>query len=314
MVQPDGEPVPPSASGSEDQSPEFWPVDGWWRLSPGAALSHAYQDFESGVAYYRLEADRSPPWVEKELWSRLREAYLQANRRAEVARRLVRPQTGGSLVVPSSVATGRKAYEREDREYWETILQCVNEDAEPRALPVPASSIESPAAVWSLYRATLLFAVSRGLPGIREEVVDLDGGTAVVVELDEVLHTRLSTLLNRLAHPRSDRALACLARVARCYLLGLDQELAVMARAALEAYLSHLRGLPESAEDKLANLIDQCQTRSLLSDDAIEAAKLVKAAGNDAAHGRTLTVTPDHLLQALATALAGSPGSKVTRR
>lgn len=232
---------------------------------------------------------------------RLREAYLKARRFAEVASSLVRPVTGPWLVVPPHLTKGRKDFEEWNRDQILSILEL---DAEQDSTHLEGPSLDNAAGAWCLYNVTIVFEVARCLPGIFREVIDRAGGSYTHVAFDNVTHDRVRTLLNHLARTQSDRARPYLRLVARCYLLDMGPELAVMARAALEAYLTEIRGLDDTSHELLENMIDQCGVHHLLSEESLEAAHLIRKAGNNVAHGRPSGETSDAILHNLATAFA----------
>ena len=296
MNSPDFDPPAPGDS-SEYVIPE--PPEDWWLNSPGVALSDAFTAFEHGVNYYSLERGDCSRDLSPEAWQRLREAYTRAKLFVDIALTLVRPQ-GASLLVPSHLTKGRKAFEQWGKN---EIARFLDGDAEPQPLDPGPPSLENSAGAWCLYKTTIAFRLARELPGIYEEIVDIDGGTMTTVRFDDVAHDRIRSLLNRLLSDPGRKASQYLMRVARCYALGMAPELAVMCRATVEAYLKDLRGLPPESREGLDQLIDQCSSLGLLSIDARDAAARLQSAGNNAAHGRTVSDTSETLLADLCAAV-----------
>ena len=276
----------------------------WWTLTPGAALQDAYNSFEHGRDYYALDAEEPVGPGSDQLndgtWSRLHDAYSAATRRAETARRLLEPASRKVIRVPPHVAAGRKAYEEEYRLWLQDELSL---DVTGRSAP----DLESSSASWYVYRAALLFAISRSLPGVQDVLVSEDGDTVTNVAYDDVVRQRVTTLLGCLARSGAGQAIPYLERVSRCYLLGLHEELAVMARSALDAFLGELCGMADEVGPRLGDLVSHAYRQGSISRGAMEAADRLRRAGNDAAHGRPLQRTPEQLLGDLAQAFE-SPG------
>jgi hypothetical protein len=88
----------------------------------------------------------------------------------------------------------------------------------------------------------------------------------------------------------------------------MTTELALVARAALEAYLKNdVRGLGETRGETLDNLIEQCRNKGILPAEVLERANRIRLAGNDAAHGRDIEVSAEVILGDLAAALDAQP-------
>lgn len=107
------------------------------------------------------------------------------------------------------------------------------------------------------------------------------------------LADRSLVLLDYLVGTESERARRYLERVAECFVLGLEAELATMSRAVLESALASLelealveevtnvRGAPHAS---LSDWIEAATRAGLLDSDARVAADAVRQAGNDAIH------------------------------
>ena len=127
-----------------------------------------------------------------------------------------------------------------------------------------------------------------------------------------VLASRICSLLGYLVRYPNQRAAEYLGRVARCYLLDLPVELAVMARATLDVALQEI--VPDTEIQKhfgrqvrervgLAVRLEYFKGLALLKDGAATAADRLKEAGDAAAHGRERQFTADSLLTDLAEVL-----------
>jgi hypothetical protein len=116
------------------------------------------------------------------------------------------------------------------------------------------------------------------------------------------LAERTVELSQYVSRVRGERAIQYLARVSRCYLYGMNAELAVMARSALEALLDHeipeaqVRAVRRLSSNQRTGLTDYIQVAqgTLLTGDAIRAAWKVKQLGDDAVHVSTETVGDPH--------------------
>lgn len=106
------------------------------------------------------------------------------------------------------------------------------------------------------------------------------------------LAEKVTTLTGFAVRVDSHRAREFLGRVSRCYLYGMDAELAVMARASLEAVLEErldeqevrkMRRIPKHLRVGLADLIAVADG-TILSTEGAAAARKLKQVGDEAVH------------------------------
>jgi len=106
--------------------------------------------------------------------------------------------------------------------------------------------------------------------------------------------SRTLELLDYLVRARGERTKAYLSRVAKCYIRGMDTELAVMARAVLEAALE-AAPLEDAVDQVMRNsrgkrfvpldgLIEAASLAGAFDEDARLAAHAIREAGNSAVH------------------------------
>jgi len=128
--------------------------------------------------------------------------------------------------------------------------------------------------------------------------------------LPSELAERLLRLLEFSVLTKSERTQAYLRRVARCFILDLGPELAVMCRAVVEASLEHLdleeavNSVLERKNKKghpgLVDWLDAASDVGLLDDGGRRAAENIRTSGNDAIHAAPdLARSPVELMQDL---------------
>jgi len=123
------------------------------------------------------------------------------------------------------------------------------------------------------------------------------------------LADRTVQLLEFLVKTESPAAHRYLERVARCFVLGLGAELAVMSRSVLESALHSLdleslvdrrRAAQGGGHSSLVDWIEAATSAGLLDERANKAAHFVRQAGNDAVHAAAgVEAAPEEILSSL---------------
>lgn len=104
---------------------------------------------------------------------------------------------------------------------------------------------------------------------------------------------RLRKLLPHLGENLPGDVRTYLERLARCYVMGMDVELALVARAVLEAvlasrrppeYMRKVKGLDPRAFVYIRDWLEEAESEGLLTPAGLQAAKRIQRSGNQVAH------------------------------
>jgi hypothetical protein len=290
---------------SEGWMPE--PTTDWWLARPGRLLRRAYEDLALGITSLGLDHPEQPPdsALDAGHWAKLQQAYAGAMQVAGAACSLLAPSKGISLYAPP---TTERCLDADVARALYEINQSTGREAADG--PGPCDSITHPAAPYHVFVTTLLLEVVRLLPGISKERMDEDF-SPTVVKTDQALVERVEALVGHLARSPAERSSRYLRLVSRCYLLGLVPELAVMARAAVEAALEDV-GTDESIRQRvggkhavgLGQRIEYCRSVGIFDSTAYKSAMRLKDDGDDTVHNVPQHAPPaDETLMRLMTVL-----------
>lgn len=256
----------------------------WLHDSPHMSFEDAHwvvwdnypNDFE---AFWGLRSEACPEYLEADDWEEYRRLYQLATKLGQGVVRLVRPRR-----LPERALTGLGELRRE-ADHDEQLLRDVLEKVRDHGAEDLAEQI----------RDLIVYGT---VGGARAKATFFDNAMQIVAhehfgyDLDGYAE-RMIQLVGHLTRTENSRTQAFLARVAECYIRGMDPEFAVMARAVMQSALE--RVLPEEDARNLvreheggrlglAGHIDAAITAGMVDDEVHEAMKRIKDAGDDAAH------------------------------
>lgn len=240
-------------------------------------------------AFWGMDQHEPPEHLDGDTWREYRSAAQLVERLAQGASQLVRP---------------RKTTDEKIAQYPWLI-----EEADRMRTAVIAMMEENPEIFprdmwWKVFELLSALGNPEGKRRFMSACMQLEV-VRLYPENTEEKAERLFALVTYLTRKPSQRCREYLPRVAECYVRGLDVELAVMARAVLEAALQD--EFPD--ERNLERRIQIAVSRGLFQSDAFDAANRLRTAGNAAAHADlSLKVDPDAVMGDLFNCLTAMDG------
>jgi hypothetical protein len=266
------------------------------------AVDITWNNYEDDYeAYWGIRAAEAPAHLTHEEWLALRDAFAMGKEAGKVAL---------ALVASQSVTAERIAQMREVEQFarrFDDALRNGREAARRDSDPERVAAFdhfrtpyiaEDPRTLFGVFNNALQFALAGDLvPSIGRA-----GDRA----------RRLLELVMEISNPR---VAAYLSRVARCYCLDLPTEMAVMARATIDAALEELVpdevversvGANRRGQISLASRVQAAFAIDAIDKESFDALQGVKSAGDNAAHASPGLVPPsEEQLNTLAKALGG---------
>jgi hypothetical protein len=263
------------------------------------ALDGVASDFpDDFLTHWGLQSSEPPPHLERDEWLELRRIYGTASQLASIAGALVQRKGVGKdrLALGALLQQEANRQQRQIEDLLDRAKLELNDADYGRLfgllfLPVSPNDSRTKAAV---FENTLQIAAM-------QQFVQQPGRLA----------RRLQSLATYLVRHANDRTAEYLARVAKCYVLDMGAELAVMSRAALESALESVLDDDEVRRtvgaDRFIGLerrLEYCSAKGILDLPTRRAADFVKEVGDLAAHAApNFSVDLDRLVQSLAAVL-----------
>lgn len=269
----------------------------------GAALEFAESDFREDFAdVWRLEAASPPAGMDHDDWLACRRVYGMARQVADVAMLLVRRKGIGEqrLAVGDQLQADAQAH----NQHLDELLESVKPHLEPHDFARVRAQLDRPSA-----------DDPRSRRDIFVNTLQLAARSIFPPTLDEVA-VRIEALVKFAVSAQNERTNAFLGRVATCYCLGLQTELAVMARAVLDTALQEVvpdepvrqaLGIPKRDRVGLSARLRYIDHLDLISGAPRHAMDRLKRAGDDAVHTAPgLEPQPDSIMSDLLAALSAA--------
>jgi hypothetical protein len=267
------------------------------RFTLAQALDDAASDFVSAFRQHLgLDGTEPPSHLDKDDWLAAKRLAGEAEKAAALASTLITRKGSGRKMQPMMEVMAAEA-ERHQRDI----------DAVQRRIEALVPDVNR----WKLYVALAPSDVSdpRAAHAIFQTLLQQQA-LELQPELG-ALTRRLCALLDYVVRYPNPRAAEYLGRVARCYILDMLPELAVMARASLDVALCEI--VPDAdvrrylrMQDRervgLGARLEYFKGMGLLK-EASTSAERIKEAGDAAAHGNPLQCSPDRVLADLAEVL-----------
>jgi len=271
----------------------FYPKPGY-RL--GDAVEFCISEYSSEFEeYWGHEAPSPPEGVELDTWVRYVHLAASARRLAQDASRLVKP--GGvqpsEWTLPDILQSDAKDHDRKIEQLLQEVRDRYGDEIAVLVQQHTSEShLDDPRVQNMFFENAFELEVARlFLPDVSNQA------------------RRALGLLRQSHRHHGRKSTAYLERVARCYVLDLAPEMAVMSRAVLETAIEErisdadvidLVGFGKGGHVGLDRRIEYIEARGLLSASALSSARVIKRAGDAAAHGDLDQVpTCDELLTAL---------------
>lgn len=249
-------------------------------LAIEGAIEFFNQDFKERWA---LNGNEPPTDVDWEEWYELLSLREAARKLVAAALHLFRPGglTRRDVNLPAQLVAAAEAEETAQAEFLRQLKALGNEDQNWQAMEAFLKPrLPDPERLKYRFFSTALQMelAERALPSLYS------------------MSNRLLKLLDHLASESDAGVLRYLERVAHCYIYDMPLEMAVMARALVEAalekrlpsdYMRKVRGIRKHERVSLSLLIDEAAAAGLLDGDTEVAAKWIKENGDAAAHGRS---------------------------
>jgi hypothetical protein len=229
------------------------------------------------IDYWGVEASTCPDWLTEDEWLECRRLYGLAQKMANIGTTLLRRKGvgQGQLSEAAWIHQEAKTFQGQVESVLERIedVQLRSELQEILELPFRPSD---PRTKHSLFQSTLELEVAAAIPYSPGRMAD-----------------KLRTLAQHLVSTGNTRAVKYLSRVARCFLLDMPEEFAVMARTVLDVSLQEilsddgavLKQVGGGPHVTLDTRLRYCESMGIFEGDVLRAARNVKRVGDDAAHG-----------------------------
>lgn len=233
-------------------------------------------DFE---VFWGLRDETCPEYLEADDWEEYRRLYNLASRLGQGVVHLVRPRR-----LPERTLTGLGELRRE-ADHEEQLLQDLVSKLRDQGAGDVADQIREMVIHGSV-------GGSRAQAAFFQNAMEIVAHNHFGYDLGGYAE-RMIELIDHLTRTENARTQAYLARVAECYIRGMDPEFAVMARAVMETALE--RVLPEEAARSLVRMgksgrlglgghIDAAVTAGMVEDEVEQAMQRIKDAGDHAVH------------------------------
>jgi hypothetical protein len=276
----------------------------WFHDSPHMSFEDAHwvvwdnypHDFER---FWGLKDDTCPEHLNADDWDEFRRLYDLAQRLGDGVIRLVRPKR-----IPDRALSGlgelRRAADDVERMVRDIVQKAREAGKTDVADLIEDVFLEGPTAGALAHDA--FFRNAMQIVAFHRFDYDLSGYA-----------DRMIQLIGHLTRAKDNRTQAYLARVAECYIRGMDPEFAVMARAVMHSAIE--RVLPEEAARGLvreggkgrlglAAHIDAAVAAGMVPDEVRRAMLRIKEAGDDAVHELPqLAPRPAELIERLSVVL-----------
>ncbi len=263
------------------------------------AESEYAEDFR---AYWGFDTKQTPEGLEEDEWRELQRMQGLAHQIAEVAASLLQRKGLGKdrLLEPQLLASEAERANVLVHQFLDMVSKEDWVAAHQALLPTDPSD---PRTRFNVFRNALQLEAARLFPYSPAQTA-----------------SRLSSLVQFLVRFPGSRAAAYLSRVAKCYVLDMRPELAVMARAVLDAAIEEfaddasVRRLLRLSSNERIGLdarIQFCAVTGAFDEACVRAARIVKRAGDTAVHSAPgLEAVADEILEALTVALAALEKAK----
>jgi hypothetical protein len=270
------------------------------RFSLADALDYAEFEFrEDFLDHWGLEDEECPESLDHDEWIECRTIYDLAKQIAGVATTLLHRKGLGEdrLARPDLWRAESNGRQQEVRKLLEKIAHLpdsVRWQIEKALWPTEPSD---PRTKYNIFRNSMQLHAA--------ELVRVSGADVA---------QRLSALVNQLARSADARTASYLERVAKCYVLNLPTEFAVMARSVLDSAIESqvdneavvaLLGQRGRSSIGLKRRIEYCAATDIFDSETERAATRVRETGDDAVHlAPGIVYDMDSLLQDLIKCLA----------
>lgn len=248
-----------------------------------AALDEAAVDYDSAFhEYWNFGGQTPPEFMERDDWAECRRLYELAKQIARIASTLTSRKGFGAARVSEPALLEEEA--RKERNHVREVLDVLTKDYSGIG-PKQVAQIREALNSTNPADARTRHAVVKNTLQVQAWNL-FNFSPATMAE-------RMLKLTRYVVHSPAPRTADYLRLVARCYILGLDDECAVMARAALDAALEErfddecvrqMYRLQKRERVGLALRIDCARAQDAFNDVTCDAALRVKKAGDDAAH------------------------------
>ena len=243
-----------------------------------AALASALDEYMTDFTdHWGFTANAPPAWLSHDDWIEYRRVYGFAEKIGKAAASLLQKKGLGKGPIENVEEWHREAAKRQ-RQVDELWIQIKDK-------------LEGPD-WWKIY-----VALQPGHPADPRTTRDVFDTVLQIEAVGLFPYSPASTaralqdLAKHLIRYRNERTAAYLARVARCFVFDMRPELAVMARAVLDAALEDLaddaavrQAVGSTGDVTLERRIEFCRARGIFADDEYRAAHGLRTAGRDAAH------------------------------